>query len=97
MNELLNAALVGAGLGNLWTGLRDNWLGPLFLGAVAIFAIMFIKDRAWTKLIAFVGIAAIVGVLIFAGAQLFGPNGSLTKVAGDVAGQINMIVLPFLH
>lgn len=78
-----------AGLGDLSENIISNWLGPIFLVAVAAFAIIFIKDRAWMKLIGFVGIAAIVGVLIFAGDTFFGENGSLKGVAEDAGKSID--------
>ena len=85
--------LFAAGLSDLWNNIQQNWLGPIFLGAIAIFSIVFIKDRAWMKLLAFVGIAAIVGVLIFFGADLFGAGGSLTGVAKDAAKQVQTLSL----
>lgn len=90
--ELFNGVYelaASGGLGGLWDTIRTNWLGPIFFAAVAIFAIIFIKDRAWMKLIAFVGIAAVVGVLIFAGEDMFGDSGTLSGTAENLAGQIN--------
>jgi hypothetical protein len=86
--------LYGAGLAGLWDSLLANWIGPLFIAAVAVFALVFIKDRAWMKLISFVGIAAVVGVLVFAGGELFGDNKGLQKVAKDQAKQINVVSGP---
>lgn len=80
--------IYAAGLSELGNNLINNWIGPVFIVAVAAFAIIFIKDRAWMKLIGFVGIAAIVGVLVFAGGDLFGKDKGLQKVAKDQAGQI---------
>ncbi len=86
----------GGGLTSLWSDVLANWIRPIFLAAVAVFAIIFIKDRAWMKLIAFVGIAAVVGVLIFAGDFFFGSaDGGLTGVAKNAAETINAITLPF--
>lgn len=70
-----------AGLQDLQNTIIDDWLGPIFIVGVAAFALIFIKDRAWMKLLGFVGIAAIVGVLIFAGEAFFGDGGTLTEVA----------------
>lgn len=90
VNLLNTAALVPmAGLQGLWNNLMNNYIQWIFLAAIAIFAIVFIKDRAWMKLLSFVGIAAIVGVLIFGGTELFGQGGSITKSATDVAREIN--------
>jgi len=85
----LATVIPAAGLNELWNSLRSGWVTPIFIAAVAIFAIMFIKDRSWTKLIGFIGIAAIVGVLIFAGPALFGDGGALTGTAEKAAKQIN--------
>lgn len=81
-----------AGLNDLWTNILTNWLTPIYLAAVAIFAIVFLKDRAWMKLVAFVGIAAVVGVLIFAGKELFGSKDTgLTGVANKASKDINTV------
>lgn len=94
INFLTAVSMPAAGLNELWSTILSNWITPLYLAAVAVFAIMFLKDRAWTKLIGFVGIAAVVGVLIFAGKALFGgENASLTKVAKEGAKQINSVVV----
>lgn len=89
--ELLNELIIiemNGGLNGFWNNILKNWITPIFLAAVAIFAIVFIKDRAWMKLIGFIGIAAVVGVLVFAGSTFFGPNGSLTGVAEDAASEV---------
>lgn len=76
--------VLAAGLSGLWDSIRTNWLAPIFLAAVAIFSVIFLKNRQWTALISFVGIAIVVAVLIFAGSSLFG-DGSGTKGLGSVA------------
>ena len=79
------------GLNSLYNEVVQKWIGPLMLIAVAVFAIVFIKDRAWMKLISFVGIAAVVAVLIYAGPALFGNNGKtagVSKVAENLAGKV---------
>jgi len=77
-----------AGLQGLKDSIINNWLGPVFIAGVAAFALLFIKDRSWTKLLGFVGIAAIVGVLIFSGDALFGNDKGLQKVAKNEATKI---------
>lgn len=86
-------AFMGAGLSEFWSNVLTNWVTPIFFAAVAIFAIMFLKDRAWMKLIGFVGIAAVVGVLIFAAPSLFGSSGSLKNVAENAAKSINTVTI----
>lgn len=91
MLQLLADTLVtmpGQGLGDLWSTILEDWLTPIYLAAVAVFAIVFLKDRAWMKLISFVGIAAVVGVFVFFGDEIFGDGGSLTGTATDLAGDI---------
>lgn len=77
------------------TGLKDtamnDWITPLFIVGVAVFAIIFIKDRKWMQLIGFVGIAAIVGGLVFGGDSLFGSDGNLSGVAEDYGGKIQVV------
>lgn len=97
--DILNhlVAFHAAGIDGLWTIILKDWITPIYLAAVAVFAIMFLKDRAWMKLIGFVGIAAVVGVLIFAGKALFGSaDTGLTGVAKNAATQVNAIVGPFI-
>lgn len=90
MNTILSTiVLASGGLNDLWTTVLQGWIGPIFLAAIAVFAIIFLKDRAWMKLISFVGIAAVVAVLIYAGPTLFGSGGVFTSVAEDAATQIN--------
>jgi len=86
-----------AGLTDLWGKVLKNWITPLYIAAVAVFAIIFLKDRAWMKLIGFVGIAAVVGVLVFAGSEIFGQkNKGLTGVAKKAATEINTVNGPSL-
>lgn len=89
MDVFLATVIPAAGLSELWTTILQGWIGPIFLAAIAVFAIVFLKDRAWMKLISFVGIAAIVAVLIYAGPALFGDGGTFQGVAEDAATQIN--------
>lgn len=81
-----------AGLQGLWENIKSNYLGPIFLAAIAIFAIVFIKDRAWMKLASFIGIAAIVSLFIYNSDGIFGQGGSANNAAQDVANSLNVIV-----
>lgn len=103
MLQLLADSLVlmpGQGLSDLWETILDDWLTPIYLAAIAVFAIVFIKNRAWMQLISFVGIAAIVGVFVFFGEDIFGSDDGLTGTAADLAGDIGAVVstsvLPFV-
>lgn len=80
---------LASGLEKLKDTLLDNWIKPVYLVAVAAFAFVFLKDRSFTKLAAFIGIAAVVGVFIFAGDTLFGSKDSgITGAANSVASDI---------
>lgn len=61
-----------------------GWVQPIFFLLVAVFAIVFIKDRAWVKLASFIAIAAIVGVLIFLAPSWFGDSGVITDSAQSI-------------
>lgn len=74
-DTLIIGAASSTGLNGLWTGILNNWITPLYLAAVAIGAFMFIRSQQLTKLIMFLVVAAIVGVLIFGGRALFGDGG----------------------
>lgn len=69
------------GLGNLQNTLVSNWIGPAFLIVVAALSIKFIVSRQFRELAGFLGIAAVVALLIFNGGNLFGKNGIFYKIA----------------
>ena len=79
---------LGAGLSSLWDSIKDNWIAPLFFAAVAVGAFMFIKSQQITKLIMFLVVAAIVGVLIFFGSDMFGEGGALSNVFKNTADKV---------
>lgn len=87
----MNPDLVVAagGLKKLQDTIINDWIGPVFILAVAAFGLMFIKDRSWRSILTFVAIAAIVGVLIFAGADFFASDGTLTRTAKNTAKDID--------
>lgn len=71
-------ALTG-GLEALRKTVVTDWLGPAYLLGVAVMAIIFLKDREFRKLGAFIVIAGVVGALIFAAPELFGKDKGVTK------------------
>lgn len=88
---LLDTLVLGKGLADLWSGVLANWITPVYLAAVAVGAFMFIRSQQLTKLIMFLVVAAIVGVLIFAGDTLFGQNGqggALTNMFAKTAEDV---------
>lgn len=66
----------------------DNWIGPAFFIGVAFFAIIFIKDREFRKLLAFLAIAAIVGALIFFGREFFKKEGKVTTTVKNTVDKL---------
>lgn len=80
--------LGSTGLTKLWTDVKEAWIAPVFFCMVAIGAFMFIKQQAITKLILFLVVAAVVGVLIFGGEALFGNDGALKKMFEGTAVKV---------
>lgn len=80
--------LGSTGLTKLWTDVKEAWIAPVFFCMVAIGAFMFIKQQAITKLILFLVVAAVVGVLIFGGEALFGSDGALKKMFEGTAVKV---------
>lgn len=97
-HDLIISTLAQTGGGGGLTGMKDtlinNWIQPVFLVAVAAFALIFVKDRAWMKLLAFLVIAAIVGVVIFFGGDLFGSSGNFTNAGKGLASTVNLANAP---
>lgn len=85
---MLNSLYLAKGLSGLYDTLVSNWIGPAYLIGVAAFAIIFLKDREFRKLFAFLAIAAIVGILIFFTKDLFDKGGSFTKTVGETAKKV---------
>ena len=85
------AIVLAQGLAGLQEKAINNWIGPAFLLGVAGISIIFIKDRAWMKLLGFLGIAAIVGMVIYFGSQLFGKDGNLTSGVKSLADDVNVV------
>ena len=80
--------LVPGALGELVSTFISDWLGPIFLAAVAIFSIKFIKERQFMQLLIFVIIAAIVGLLVYNAESLFGAAGTITEGANELVSQL---------
>lgn len=82
------------GLMKLYEKFVENWLGPIYLITVAIFSIVFLKDRKFRELFSFIAIATIVAILIFFTKFFFsgedGKSGKLTKAVKDATeGALN--------
>lgn len=69
------------GLKTIQTTLVSNWIGPAFFIIVSAFAIKFIISRQFRELASFLGIAAVVGLLVFNASGLFGEQGTFKKIA----------------
>lgn len=77
------------GLGNLQNSLISNWIGPILFIVVAGVSIKFIMSRQFRELAAFLGIAAVVGLLVFNASGLFGDKGVFYKVADGFSNLIS--------
>lgn len=73
------------GLMKLYEEFVSDWLGPIYLITVAIFSIVFLKDRKFRELFSFIAIATIVAILIFFTKYFFsGDNGQGGKLTNAV-------------
>ena len=86
MGNLFNIMVLNGGIADKIGKIIGGYVGPVFLVIVAGVSIMFVKEREFRKLAAFLGIAAIVGIIIFAGDQLFGDKG---KISGTINSTLN--------
>lgn len=71
------------GLDGLYTQFVNDWLGPIYLITVAIFAVVFLKDRKFRELFSFIAIATIVAILIFFTKDFFSKEGKITSSVKD--------------
>lgn len=89
--------ITAAGLGSLGEAFVNDWLGPLFLAAVAITGVVL----AFKKQVRQAAVAALVfiiaGIFIYFAGDFFGESGSLTGVGKGLANEVQQyIVLPFI-
>lgn len=84
----MSILLANAGLGTLQTTLVSNWIGPAFFIIVAGVAIKFIISRQFRELAGFLGIAAVVALLIFNAGGLFGTDGIFYNIANSFSGAL---------
>lgn len=84
----LAAKTENAGLGTLQSSLVSNWIGPILFIAVAAISIKFIISRQFRELAGFLGIAAVVGLLVFNAGSLFGTKGTFTKIADSFSDKL---------
>lgn len=85
----MNNLIMILGLGTLQNDLISNWIGPAFFIVVAGFAIKFIISRQFRELASFLGIAAVVALLVFGGDFLFGKDsGIFYKIAKGFSNQL---------
>lgn len=88
--------LFDGGLSGLQTTITNNWVGPIFIVVVGAVGITFLVKREIRKLMVFLLIAAIVGVLVYGASGLFGSSGSLNKSANNIATNVN-VIMPLIH
>lgn len=84
------------GLSGLQTTITNNWVGPIFIVIVGAVGITFLVKREIRKLIIFLIIAAIVGVLVYGASGLFGSGGKLNQSASNLASNVN-VIMPLIH
>lgn len=87
---MLNMLQTLDGLSSLTEWLLNSWVQPLFLLIVAAMALFLLKDKKMRELIIFLIFAAIVGVFVFLGNDIFGGNRGLTGVAKKAADKVNV-------
>lgn len=83
--NLLPFLAADPGLQNVQTNLISNWIGPAFFIVVGSLALKFIISRQFRELAGFLGIAAVVALIVFNTDRLFGQNGIFTKIADWLA------------
>jgi len=71
----------------------NNWIGPVFVGAIAVVALILLWQRKLAGFITFAAVAVLAGLFIFFGSDLFGQNGNLSGAGRDVAEKINTVDL----
>lgn len=81
----------GEGLGPLVNSLINGWIGPVFLLIVAAIAVPFLKEKEYRKLFSFLGIVAIVALLVYAGNHFFGENGGITNTAKGIGDKVKTV------
>lgn len=84
MSSLYDASFAASGFSQLKDSFINNWLGPIFILVVAAIAIKFVISRQFRELAGFLAIAAVVGLLVFAGDSIFGKSGYLSKMADGI-------------
>lgn len=92
--DLLSIISAASGLGSLQKDLVSNWIGPVLFIAVAGIAIKFIISRQFRELAAFLGIAAVVGLLVFNSSFLFGDTGIFSGIAKSFSKQVGGTATP---
>lgn len=80
--------LVLAGLSGLQETFINDWLGPVFLGLIAVYGAIAAWKRKIRELAASIVIFIIVALMIFLGGSFFGKDGSLTKQGKNLADKV---------
>ena len=80
-------------LGGLVDTAISDWIGPLFVGIIAVVAVILLWKRQLAAFITFAAVAVLGGLFIFFGDDLFGQNGNLSGAGRDVAEKINTVDL----
>lgn len=86
--DLLMLIAGDPGLGQLQKSLVSNWFGPAFFIVVAGISIKFIISRQFRELAGFLGISAVVALLIFNATGLFGEGGIFYNIANSFSNSL---------
>lgn len=87
---MLNMLQTLDGLSSLTEWLLNSWVQPVFILIVGATSILLLKDKKMRELLIFAIFAAIVGVFVFLGDDIFGGNRGLTGVAKKAADKVNV-------
>lgn len=85
-------SVFAAGLDGLVDMFRDDWVGPAMIGLIMVLALISLFKREWRGLFGLLALGVVVGLLVFAGDDLFGSkDATLTGIGNDAAKEINVI------
>lgn len=89
--NLIFAASGGGGLSDIYKKFVEDWAGPAFLIIIVVVAIPMIKERQFRNLLIFLVFAAVIGVIVFYGEDIFGKDKGITNATKGLVDSINTI------
>lgn len=89
--------VAGAGLDGLGERVVNDWLGPLFLVAIAITGVVLAFKKQFRQAAVAAAVFVIAGIFIYFAGDFFGESGSLTGAGKSLANEVQQyIMLPFI-